>query len=895
MKRKSKIVLKTLMSIGIVSLISVSSFIAFRPKEIEPLDVYILNFNTEDKGSDKIKNEYINKMISDTRIILDKYSDYYFETYGEKFPGLTFDFTNLNSQQSQGEKNFFILLDQTLKGIDPRLGFNNIARTPSSVQDGFFQKNTEMMSFYWSPDFNSVATWLAYVFSDEYSVPNLWPSLYSILNKGTDPKYPWITDLKNELISKKLYLSPIEALNKGLDKKVIKASAEPDTVTGFYTSLANAIGLWISAHSTLPEITHDPLEKPEEHHLNDKVIGKAGLGIELMNWMTSQVTNIPFVEDGPTTKTLSLIRQGYFNPTNPNAEINYRDWFWNASTAPSQNNSKFRWWAPADPFITNKTPFNPAFSNAASATTFQSAWSGLTSWTIIDEDLNPKEVNSEIVELVTTGSKNPIDSLKIVDNKMTFKIRPIPWVDSKGNNIINNGKKTFLSPEDFRASIIGFVRSNQIRLNSNAYFFDLIKLDVNKTINDPKNLLRNENTTDEKEFVMYFNNPEISETDVLDVLQKQYFSAIPAFKESVQKIVDKDKFINAIGAKETTQKDKWIEGEFALEYDSNSINFDQFYGCGDWNKNWLDYAYAAPYYVENITTQKIDFELNPSYFAAFSKEELKKPEYKSFNLEYDAENETTGKIEKIKKINTVTMNYAGSYSDIITFEQFKNNELDLSSVSSANMQNVIKSFPNDARYSIIQKINKSNVMGFNLQIYAKHSTSHEDDNVLLDSNNKPMQKEIIAADGTKKKVVTYSVDKFGNYDFQGQTPKVKSKISNSYKDLIVRDFYTPIEEKGTSATIRETIVNTINWVSLKSVVFPGISKSVQYSFLPYGVYDIGENPHMKKYWWYISYKPYMTNVQLAQGLSVENYNMRKSGLMIWTYDELRLNTIKGEK
>lgn len=886
MKKRTKVMLiSTVSAIVTASLVGTSFFITFRDKPVTALNTYVLKFtNGENLDS---KNEYINDMISRTRKTLDMYQKYYEETYGEKFPGLTFNYVNLNASQSEGEKNFFVLLDRTLKAIDHRLGFNNIARTPSSVQEGFYQKNTELLSFYWSPDFNAITTWLTYVFSDQFPIANQWNNLYSLLENPTES---WQTKLKNVLQSKDLYHSPIDILNYSLNGK--------DT-SEYYTTLANTIGTWVVNNSSLKVI---PNHSPDNEDGLLDTAQDPGDGIKLVNWLTSQILNIPFVEDGPQSSNPFLIREGYFNPTNPNADNNFRDWYYNKSVF--NGNAQFRYWNKADPFEVNKTPFNPAFSNASSSSFFNSAWVGLTSWTTTSNYENIRDPEQPIEPsntfLVSSGSKTPMSELlngyDEADNILIFKIRSIPWVNYTGEQINDDkGRPAYLSPEDFKASIIAFIRSNQISLNSNGYFLDLISLDINKILNDPKNSERNLSPNDEKEFVLHFKKkPDLSMNSVLDILQKQYFCAIPAFKQSVKNIIDYNTFRSLLpGATEDkSSPNKYIDGEYDLKVDSSAINFDKFYGSGNpvLSGNWKDYAFASPYYISSIDQQQIVFNLNNSYFDSFTQSELELDEYASFRKEQvvkpnDINNNKNENV--ISKIPKVILKYAGSYSEILTFEQFKNNELDLSELSSAKLLEAKKEFPQDYRSVVISKLNKSNLVSFNLQVFSK-----DQNGVILDNNEKP----ILSSDG---KSVGYKMDQFGNYVFHnGAHPKIKSKVSKAYYDLIVRDFYTPLTAYNpkdgiyaASATIRETIANCINWVALKSVVFPGITKSIEYSFLPYGVYDIGDQKYNKKYWWYAAYKPYMVD-KLNAELDKNNYLLRKSGMIIWTYNELLNNSIK---
>ncbi len=946
MKRKTKQILYSVVGVASASLVVAACYASFRPQPVLPLDVYLVKFdeNNPNKAvadANKVKNTYIDKMIKQTNHVLDWYEDYYQKTYGEKFPGLTFDFINLNSAPTDGDRNYFTLLDRSLKAIDKRLGFNTIPRTPAAVQQGHYQKNIDMLSFYWNPDFNDITTWLAYMFTDDFVVPNQWPALYEKLK---NPVEPWETSLKNELVSKGYYYSSTEVLNSILDPSSSPTGkAIAHSLSAFYTELTNIIGVWISSGTNsnitlkksapiVSDSTSDSIKPPYDSSNYDKVT-MSGEGVELVKWLSSQIINIPFVENGPDSSTPFLIRNGYFNPTNPNTDTNFRDWYFNSSVTPSST-GKFRWWTKPSPFEVNKTPYNPAFSHSPSSQFFGSTYGSLTSWTTtynFDRLRDPGEpVKADETYLVSVGTTQSVEELErsgynSANNTMSFNIRPIPWINYQGQQLKDDqNRPAFLSPADFMASLIAFVRSIQIKINTNAYFLDIIGIDVEATIKDPANKERNLSKTDNKPFIFHFKKkPDIPINLVLDVFQKQYFCAIPAFKQSVKNITDYDTFRQKVGSTELLYKNdkdgnkipimnKFIPSEQAFNFSPN-IDFNQFYGSGNPTLDdslWQDYASVGPYYVSYVDKQKIIYKLNTSFFDCFTEEtkipgkDGKPPMYQSFKLSQEIEPtpENHNKdVNVIKRIGEISLKYAGSYSESLTYEQFKANELDLSEVSSARLLEAEKSYPKDFRSQWVEKLNKCNLITYNLNVFLKN-----DEDVILDTNEQP----IVNKNGHVESLA-YSIDKYGNYVFpEGRQPKIKSKIDHAYYDLIVRDFYTPLEayngddpsipddEKiyAASATIRETINNAINWVSLKSVVYPGITKAVQYSFLPYGVYDLytGDPNDIRKFWWYASYKPYMTNEELLQ-FNKLTYEKRKCGIIIWTYDELLNNIIKGEE
>ncbi len=860
---------KSVVMVSILSCIVVASAtILFWPQNVKSSNIYILKFNKDKDKYANAKNNVINTLINKTRKVLDEYAIWYKNEYHENFPGLNFQYVNLKASQSNGEKNFFVNLDKSLKAIDPRLGITNIQRTPETLNEGFYNKNTELLSFYWSPDYNGVGTWIKYMLSDAFSMPNFWHPIYKVIENNSED---WAASLKKELENytfdgkQSILISPTDLLAwVNSDKNSSKISS-----TDAYVTIANVIGKWVKDNSSIKINL-----KNEDGKVTLENYSNVGLGIKLVNFIASNPSNIPFVEDGPWTKVPWLVRNGFYKQINPNSDNNYRDWFYDAS---ENKNSKLRLWDQNNPFTSSKTSFNSSFSNAPNSSFFQSCWTGLTTWTTIGDE-NSKSLPYEGAYLVANGANNELNQLIDEFNNsqtMTFNIRPIPWVDTKGNQINNqNGQKMFLSPEDYIASIKAYVRSIDCGLNTNDYFINLLGLDVNKTIEDVNNYKRNTSSSDSQKLKLYFNNPTLSARDCLDILQKQYFCAIPAFKQTVKNIInDEDWNRNAIltpnGLLNTTE-----------------TKMENFYGSGDWRKTWNDWAFASPYYISNITEQNIVYKINQSYFNAFSNN-LTDNQYKSFDM-----NDAT-----IKKFDTIELKYAGSYNENILFEQFKSNELDVSTIQAANLVNVARDFPNDMYYVNTMKINRSDIVGYNLEIYEK-----DRQNIIFDQNNKAMK--------TSAGAPTYSIDEWGNYQFEkGEKPKLKSKVSKAYADLIVKDFFTPIEEGGVSRLLRTTINNCINWVALQTIVFPGITKSIQYSFMPFGVFDLNAsispnsnfignvntqlvNPFNKtsienvsKYWYFSSSKLYMSNDELNIW-NESSFKSRESGSIIWTYKEL---------
>ncbi len=182
---------------------------------------------------------------------------------------------------------------------------------------------------------------------------------------------------------------------------------------------------------------------PPYNPQNYDKVSKSGLGVEFIKWLSSQIISIPFVENGPDSSTPFLIRKGYFNPMNPNADTNFRDWYYNASVVPNSS-GKFRWWTKPSPFEINKTPYNPSFSHSPSSQFFGSTWGSLTSWTTTYNYENIRDPNVPVkadeTYLVSVGTTQSIQELEHAYNDathtMSFDIRPIPWINYQGKRFL---------------------------------------------------------------------------------------------------------------------------------------------------------------------------------------------------------------------------------------------------------------------------------------------------------------------------------------------------------------------------------------------------------------------------------------------------------------------------
>lgn len=865
-----------------------------------PLSTFITKFDESSVKGAKEKNQIIDGAIQKTRKLLDKYE----KDTGKK-ADLNLQYINLKQIQPTGEKNYWYSLDRSMKAIDQRLGFTNIQRTPQTVHQAFYTQDTDMMSFYWSPDYNNVGTWVNYMLTDQYTNPNMWPLIFREINKDPSDatRQPWAESLKKKLEPFALTSSDpshpdlkiLSSHQEAIDWLSSPANKEHKySMDSFYQLIANVVGAWMSEHSEMwieeldiPNPINGTVSKAPQYVIDPNDQNKsAALGVQLMNFMASQNPNIPFQEEGAGTRKPVLYSNGLHMPVNPNSDPIFRDYYIYKDTF---KQDVVREWYSADPFQGSPTPYNPTFSTASNTLFMQSAWSSLTSWTTVgavdDHNFKPAGQSEGVMssylvgdgtsidiqdDAVMNGLRNEYDNQK----KLTLNIRPIPWVDVEGKQVVVGGRPQFLSPRDFWAGFKSFHTSVKSGVNAvNSYFIDLLGLDFDATLNDPQNKLANESSQDNKPFVLHFTDHKILSLEyALDLLQKQYYMAIPYAHEKVQNIIDDDKFAK-------------IAKPSATNLSISDTDLTQFYGCGTgYEKSvWGDLWFAAPYYLKSVDRQKFVYEINDKYFEAFSNSELSKDYYQSYNLEKDV----NGK--RISKIKTLELKYAGSYNLDILYEQFKTGEINKAPVEGANIAKATQELKDYLRYISVQKVTKGNVAGFNLNIFEKWSEKDTPDgygaaeNIIMDTEGKPIWDE-------KTRKVLYHEDQYGNIVFpEGREPKLKPHISDTYYRLIAQDFYTPKEKDGISSTIRFAIMNSINWVSLATLVTPGVTNSVQYSFIPYGCYPItNKNNGVKldgEYWDYAANKRYMTEEQKAS-MSKENIKLRLSGNTIWTYDEL---------
>lgn len=357
-----------------------------------------------------------------------------------------------------------------------------------------------------------------------------------------------------------------------------------------------------------------------------------------------------------------------------------------------------------------------------------------------------------------------------------------------------------------------------------------------------------------KPFTIYFNVnshdhlPELTGRNIADILSNSYFTALPSFSPLVQNIVDNAKF-NKIA----------ILNNGVLN--TRETDMTKFYGCGDAYQSWKNLYYVSSYYISDVTRQKMVFNLNKPFFEAFNSDN--EPQYVMFHL-----NSTLSNGQKVQKFNRITMNYAGSYKPQITYEQFITNQLDMSKIPESSLSQAYQKFPKSIYEPATNKISQSNLIPYNTNIYLLNNSQ----NIILENNQ---GQEVNLNDSQNH----LGMDKYGNFVFsKGLHPILKSRISDAYANLIVKNFFTPIDAKGSdgkllpaidrsSAIIRTAINNLINWYSLDSLTSPGQSVVMQNFFMPYGVFNTkiasnDQNPRWK-YWNIAAYKPGEENVPLG--------------------------------
>ncbi|MGL5246335.1 MAG: MG321/MPN456 family lipoprotein [Mycoplasmoidaceae bacterium] len=790
--RLKKIMINSLVLILVSSPFIALTFLNIFPKPDSIDSRYIINddITNEQKG---ILKKALDETIQDEELIF-------------KFYTLT-----QTAQYTPSMLSWFVEFDKALNALDSRLGFELIPRTNQTVDSAFRNKNAEMVSMFWSPDYHNIGTWVGLHFSANYQTPNLWPSLYKYLTSGLDGTIPvdseeygplnsifmvsqWGASLKTHLENSFYPIDPIPGFTPenlyqsydnliSLDKKVFAANNKASK-TGARSALSNAITLWADLNS---------------------VDTKQPLAAGLVNWMDHQSSGLPWIANGPSTTVRHLTRQGYKTPTNEYSGLNFRDWHY-IDGQTSNNGELFRWWTPQDPFATNRTPYNPTFNADSNNMFFQSVFNGLVDWKIVGDWKFEKNDKGEDVwtppehsffmsgaskiEFYNNGLLNPyiLERTKLKNNEINidkaykeaitnsnsikFTIEPtFPWLDHNG---VEQGK---LQAQDYFWGLMGYVLSADLGINTNGYYLDLMSLDVQKTIDanssfwelDSKNnyipKLSDVNTI---EYVL--KSPNIN---FLDILSKQYFQPIPITNNKVKAIFD-------IPSNDSLFNDK---GEFI----PNNIDFNTLYGAGEKRGNYTSWWSAGPYYVKNVSEQDIQFGINKNYF--------------------DILNSNSNPLTKDPfginpKIKNVVMKYAGAYSPQVTYEQFKTGEIDKSDIPSALISEAYKNFKTSFRTEGVSINGRSDIIPYNTNIY------------IVDDFLEPI------------------LDNKGN-------KKIKSLVSPQYEKAIVSDFN--LGNEGNSWKIRNAINQSIDWYSLSALALPDNSASFQQSLVPFGNFRSSDN------------------------------------------------------
>lgn len=130
---------------------------------------------------------------------------------------LVLDFRTLHSVYSSGQTAYLQKLTSIIDGIsNGRIRFNLISRTNKSLTDWYYNKNSPMGSFFWSPDYNDVGTWVGLFFemkpSPEAGKPEAGPEKNNEIYNGYQGAYGvatlWSQLYKEIVEAKKNYMQP---------------------------------------------------------------------------------------------------------------------------------------------------------------------------------------------------------------------------------------------------------------------------------------------------------------------------------------------------------------------------------------------------------------------------------------------------------------------------------------------------------------------------------------------------------------------------------------------------------------------------------------------------------------------------------------------------------------
>lgn len=952
---------------------------------------------TPDQKKLVASQDYLDQSIELVKKVLDEYQK------TGKDPHWNLEYTNLNSSPTNDELNFFQELTRAILYISQgRINFKMIPRTPASVDQGFNNKDQQMVTWYWSPDYDGLGTWLGYNFSPDFLVPNMWPWLCAQLQgvqniTSTGAKTTWQSSLATFLASTEVSTSYFDGMKengqprfKPISFKIGQmVAALDDNITslksvttlpipsfdkdsamlvptvsqmfafvekfkirgtnGIYLSIQNATAAW----SMVPS--------------NNQPKGSIGTNGQIQNYEPSLVIDfvnalnynpsfIPFIGDGPNSKNPKLVRHGANAPDNPKSYINDRDWFLQADVDGNFPFKKdtFSWQSLSDPFAQNLTAWNSCFTDNTTQAG-KSVFVNLYSWTtvnnptdtIIDSQLVAEGTSEnnmfaaevdQVIKWIAAGGVipeepandvQPIDGTKnvypvvlqpVIQNgetipapqnlclvhenghyaprwKFDFKIRPIQWVDTKGNAIENE----FLSPRDFWAGWKSYQLAVDGGMSHNDYFIDMLGLDMDATIkygekqielnkytNDSQTNINDESTW--KTFSMFMTNPTLPGQTCEDILANQYFAALPFDNPKVQNIVGYTSPSKIVYTKQG-KIDK------TATFAGNNI-----YGSGLATDSFRDLWSAAAYYVLDCNQSSFTLQMNKSYFDAFKKEaqhpstkdHLNK--YLQFSEASEAPFGPNGEMVKIKKIDKINCSYLG-YNIKTTYDQFKNGSRDMAQIPSNEMASLgmpVKGstdssagnnnkLTKDIFSPLVAQENQTKLMPYNTNVFTSTKTKQ---GITVTQAQLTAQGQAKGINPTAWGLIPGETDVYGNtvkwkpvpidgnWEDNGVQPEIgdlepilKEHIPSQYYDLIVKNYNSnahmselikvfntnqgqagqtinghPISGpedilKFSSIIIRNGINNAINWLDMADVCYPNNNKSPQLSFTPYGVFN----------------------------------------------------------
>lgn len=891
-----KLLINTIVTIGVASPLVAMIAVGSNSRPSTASSSYLMNFAEKTNEYEYVQN--LKKQVAEV------FAEY--KKKNPEFKGLELEFITLKATLTAGEINFFSELNKALMGINENLSFKLTQRNPLTLKQGYYDRNVDMTSFYWSPDYNGIGTWLTYVFA-EYQVPNLWPGLASIINQNTtnNDANNWVVSLREYLTNfsfegstgkipivdptTKKAITYEAILIEGA--KIKNSNPKSDwTINKVNSTIGNGVGAWANNHlqESTGTLNNDPTAI--KNGLYNSFEGgfvqntfKPSKPVEMLNFLASFRPNLPYIQDGGNSINATLLRKGAHLPANPNSNPNYRDYY----RDPEFNRQVFKQRITSDPFLSTISPFNPTFTKTSS-TTFHSVYTPLFSWSTTGDYYSSEKPNNQGIDirddfkiaLTSFGTSltlddfvqqfealfNPDGSLKDqTKSYVELPIRAIPWVNSKGQTTTD---VKYLSPQDFLAGFIGYGQSVKVKFNKNDYFLNLTNIDIEKTIKDQVNTQRNTTSTEKKPFRIHFKKKELGARNIADILSSQYFNALPAFSQKVKNIIDPQLF-----KKYAVLDEKGI-------LDTNKSQMIEFYGNGAGKdpRVWAELWSASPYYISEVNDTTYVFEKNQKFFDFFEKEiqamtaKDNPDNYKSYKNSYQVNN------KNVEKIKTFQITYGDNYKEQITYEQFKAGQLDASTIPTALKNEVYQtSLKENIYYAPVTKVNKSDLIPYNLQVY-----QNEIDGIPKFENNSDRLE-------TLKKLKS---DRYGNTIYpEDNKPVTKTKLTPGYIDLIVKNFYTPIngvDDNGqllpaierSSSIIRSAINDCINWMSINSLISPDVTRSFQNSFFPFGVAKMNNDQTLDARWDYWNLAAYKI------GQKDKKLGERLGGIIQWTLPEL---------